>query len=126
MYRALRSVEGDLTTGILEGLLGCLGLLEHLYANEPLLLTDDLPMLSIDSDRLIRVGIFDGLELLLFVEVSDFPLRLSFEVDLEKVLIAMPSYTSLKGDLGGVDLVEKSSPCSPLLLGEMPGTLFFS
>ena len=126
MYRALRSVEGDLTTGILEGLLGCLGLLERLYANEPLLLTDDLPMLSIDSDRLIRVGIFDGLELLLFVEVSDFPLRLSFEVDLEKVLIAMPSYTSLKGDLGGVNLVEKPSPFCPLLLGEMSGTLFFS
>ena len=125
MYRALRSVEGDLTTGILEGLLGCLGLLERLYANEPLLLTDDLPMLSIDSDRLIRVGIFDGLELLLFVEVSDLPLRLSFEVDLEKVLIAMPSYTSLKGDLGGVDLVEKPSPCFPILLGEMSRTLFF-
>ena len=109
LYRTLRSVEGDLATGILEGLLDCLGLFDRLYAKEPLLLTDDLPILSFESERLMWVGILDGIGLLRIEEVSDLLPRLSFENDLEKVLIPIPSYTSLEGDFDGVESVKTSS-----------------
>lgn len=73
-----------------------MGLFERLYAKELRLLTDaDESKLSFESVRLLRVGILDGLGLFLFEDVSDLLARLSFEVDREKVFVALPSKTSL-------------------------------
>lgn len=89
-------LDGDFETGILEGLVDDLGLFERLYAKELRLLTDaDEIKLSIEFERLLRVGILDGLGLFLFDDVSDLLARLSFEFDREKVFVALPSKTSL-------------------------------